>query len=442
MKRLFTNCLAVIALLTGTFSCKKNTTVTKLPPNSHNLSLSTPGDSGGCYERTATATLSGTISSDLTLTPSTLYLLDGVVFVTNGATLTIPAGTRIEALVNPSADSPAAIVVVKGSKIQSLGTAACPVVFTSHDAIPAPGNWGGIVLLGDAPVNKSYAQFTGFPFGGSNSSDNSGTIQFTLIEYAGWSLGSNAHGMAGLTLLGIGNQTTISYVEAYYSATDAYYIAGGTVNPHHLVAMAPDDDAFDITYGFTGAITYSLSILDPNKSSYAIDPNGIESDNDDSGTADIPFTRPVFDHVTIIGMPDSAAAVANPLLNAARFRRGSLLSVTNSVFMGYPTGIRFESNPTNANVVNFNHNVVQYYVTPYALALPYTIPANNNTLPTSASDGNAYMQLTSPFDAAAFMPDASSPAFNGGYFGTYQGAFDPNNPNQWTDYWTNLYFYY
>lgn len=151
---------------------------------------------------TAVDTLTGVITSDLTLNHCTEYRLSRLVFVSNNATLTIEPGTRIEGLPGSGTDPGGGLVITRGSRIIADGTEECPIVFTSYrwDGMginaPVPGDWSGVILLGNAPVNSMNPMIEGVPdypaadanYGGNNCSDNSGVLRYVRIEYAGYEL--------------------------------------------------------------------------------------------------------------------------------------------------------------------------------------------------------------------------------------------------------------
>lgn len=419
-----------------------------------------------------TVTLSGAIAANRTLTKDTLYLLDGKVFVTKGATLTINAGTRIEGVKYTSAISSSALIVIRGAKISANGTSALPITFTSNQGDDAePGDWGGIVVLGKAKINKADTLIEGIDnsiaaslpalglsldslkYGGGganvgNDADNSGIITYTVIKFAGASISANNE-LNGLTLGGVGNGTVLSYIESAYGRDDAFEFFGGAVNADHLVALAADDDSYDTDFGFRGTISYSLSILDPNKPSYSSDPNGLEADNDGSGTNALPFSHPVYDHMTIIGLQDSTKAgiLGKKILYGARLRRATNYTITNSIFMGFVNGISIESDSSVAHIANFHHNLVHGYRAPVLQsALSATVLTNNGpSFYTDIANANTSIKLgtstSTPWNLGSFIPASDSPAKDGGVSNTYRGAFQPS-VTAWTAGWADLAYWY
>ncbi|MFQ3575291.1 MAG: hypothetical protein SNJ77_02535 [Cytophagales bacterium] len=210
-------------------------------------------------------TLKGVINKNINLSSSKTYLLKGTVYVTNGATLNIEPGTIIRADIN----SNACLVVCRGSKINAEGTPDKPIVFSTSAEVLSrkSGDWGGIVILGAAPVNiiggeTHFDEFfdpTKDLYGGSNPEDNSGTLKFVRIEFSGKKISANQE-LNGLSLAGVGSGTTVEKVMISYSNDDAFEFYGGTVNASHLISFRTTDDDFDFTMGYNGTVSHLLSL--------------------------------------------------------------------------------------------------------------------------------------------------------------------------------------
>lgn len=295
--------------------------------------------------------VSGEIKANATWSADKIYLLKGFVFVSNNATLTIKPGTIIKG----DKASKGTLIVTRGAKIDATGTSDQPIVFTSAQAAGArsQGDWGGIILLGKAPVNQGNdVKIEGgltapsgvtddkpyIYYGGTDAADNSGTLKYVRIEYAGIPF-SPDNEINGLTMGGVGNGTTIDYVEVYRSGDDSYEWFGGTVNCKHLLSIASWDDDFDTDFGFSGKVQFALAqraaaVADVSGS------NGFESDNDGSGSNLTPQTSAVFSNVTILGPITKAGESINAnFQHAAQIRRNSSISIFNSVFAGYVDGV-------------------------------------------------------------------------------------------------------
>ncbi len=291
-------------------------------------------------------TLSGNITVTTTLTADKEWTLKGYVYVADGATLIIQPGTIIKSDISEKG----ALCIERGAKIQAEGTAAKPIIFTSGKPAGerAPGDWGGIVILGRAKTNRTSEPTIeggiGRAYGGSDNEDNSGVMKYVRIEYAGIAALPNSE-INALTFGAVGSKTIIEHVQTIYANDDAFEFFGGTVSPKYLYAYATADDDFDFDFGYTGKVSFSVSRRDPQFVDTGDAGNGIECDNDGTGSMAIPITRPVLDNMTLIG-PNDAASLSNHNL-AMRWRRATQFEVTNSIFIGYMKGgFSLESNET------------------------------------------------------------------------------------------------
>lgn len=423
-------------------------------------------------------TLVGDVTTNKTLTSDRVWILKGQVKVKNGATLTIQEGTVIKSDVTEKGS----LIITRGCKLMAVGTAEKPIVFTSGKAVGSrgPGDWGGIVLLGNAPTNKTNPQIEGGigeQYGGNDAADNSGTLKYVRIEYAGIAAFQNSE-INSLTLGGVGSGTVIDYVMTAYANDDAFEFFGGTVNPRHLIAYATADDDFDFDFGYTGTVQYAVSLRDPK----FVDPgdagNGIECDNDGQTSNQTPFTRPVISNMTIVG-PNGAQGTASNHNFGNRWRRATNFVFLNSIILGSQKGgALFESKPTydffmdNA-ATNYTNNIIYTVATAKvawtdsSTARLYTTGFPGN--PMSSADRDAMIAaasapllakltgsgntvaasadavgLTDPFNLANpnFVPKTGSPALGGTFkpFAgidnvTYRGAFGTTN---WATGWTNF----
>ena len=324
MKKLLTILLAL-----GLFSCEKNLGGEEEPIN-------VP----------TTTTLTGNINTTTTLTSDKVWTLKGYVYVTDGAKLIIQPGTTI---VSDVAEK-GALCIERGSQIIAEGTQSKPIVFTSGrpEGQRTPGDWGGIVILGRAKTNRSSEPTIeggiGRPYGGTNDSDNSGVMKYVRIEYAGIAAMPNSE-INALTLGGVGNGTILENIQTIYANDDAFEFFGGTVNGKNLYAFATADDDFDFDFGYTGMITNGVAKRDPQFVDSGDAGNGVECDNDGTGSAAQPYTHPKLFNMILVG-PNTSSALANHNLGL-RFRRSTQFTMKNSIVWGWMKGgLSLESNET------------------------------------------------------------------------------------------------
>ena len=321
--------LLLIILAFGVFSCE-----TEL------------GGGEGVIGVPTTTTLSGNINTTTTLTSDKVWTLKGYVYVTDGAKLIIQPGTTI---ISDVAEK-GALCIERGAQIIAEGTSTKPIIFTSGKAVGerSPGDWGGIIILGKAKTNRSSEPTIeggiGRAFGGTNDADNSGVLKYVRIEYAGIAAMPNSE-INALTLGGVGSGTIIENVQTVYANDDAFEFFGGTVNAKNLYAYATADDDFDFDFGYTGTITNGVAKRDPQFVDSGDAGNGVECDNDGTGSSAQPTTHPKLLNMILVG-PNVSSALANHNLGL-RFRRATQFTMKNSVVWGWMKGgLSLESNET------------------------------------------------------------------------------------------------
>ena len=401
----------------------------------------------------APETINGEITTNKTLTADRTWVLDGVVLVKGGAVLTLEPGTIVKAKIGTKA----ALVIDKGSKLIADGTVTKPIVFTSgKDAgSRTPGDWGGIILVGKAPTNRTTpVQVEGgvnLTYGTDNvPTDNSGILRYVRIEYAG--IGVNDSEINALTFYAVGNGTIVENVQTVYANDDAYEFFGGTVNCKNLIAYATADDDFDFDFGYSGSIQFALALRDPKFVDAADDGNGIECDNDKDGTDAMPITQPKLSNLTLIG-PNNANGTASRHAYGNRWRRGAKFIFNNSIILGAQKGgLNIESDKAANFYKNgdsqFKNNIVASYAASF---LTNATTLTTTEMQTKAladgcvvfTDGNTSVKLGNPFNllTPSFMPATGSPALSGAWVATanatavtYRGAFGTTD---WTAGWAN-----
>nr|WP_294774890.1 T9SS type A sorting domain-containing protein [uncultured Flavobacterium sp.] len=367
---------------------------------------------------TVTNVISTDITTNTTWTSDKVYELNGTIYVRNNATLTIQPGTVIRSNVAASA-----LFVTRGAKLNAIGTASQPIVFTSKNAVGARnrGDWGGIVLLGRGAYNvnngenyiEGISQTVETQFGGGLSpinNDNSGTLKYVRIEFAGYVFSPNNE-LNGLTFGACGSGTTVDYVQVSYSNDDSFEWFGGSVNCKHLVALNGLDDDFDTDNGYNGIVQFALSVRDPLAADISTS-ECFESDNNSGGTSVAPFTTAIFTNITAVGPTYRSTLTGGSPLNglydrALRIRRASKLRVFNSLFLDFKRGLHLDGTASeNFAVVNdelkFENNIIASAFTPSvplvntAAATIAWYAANNNTSLTSSTG-----ILTLPYNTTA-----------------------------------------
>lgn len=357
-----------------------------------------------------TKTQTGDITANTTWDSNEVVLLNGFVHVTGGAELTIKPGcVVIGRQYNSTSSDCGVLVITAGSKIHAVGRPDKPIVFTSQQAKGSRswGDWGGIVLLGKAPVNTktntvanpddgkwNIMKIEGFltddvkrHFGGIVPNDNSGELAYVRIEFAGVSLNPNVFNQEinSLTLGGVGSGTQIHHIQVSFAGDDAYEFFGGSVDAKYLIGFRTSDDDFDTDMGYNGRIQFGLVIKDPDSevkdnASNGGDANGFECDN----TASSPYncsvpsnisgnpapyndaaywtslhTQPTFSNITLIGPYGDGTKYGSPVnprdpahnhSAAAHLRRNNAQSILNSLFVGFHTGLRYQDAGTFDNI--------------------------------------------------------------------------------------------
>ena len=363
-----------------------------------------------------TVNISGVIGTQ-TWTRNNVYLLQGLVYVDSLATLTIEAGTVIRGDANTVISS---LIVQRGATLIANGTECNPIVFTSSKAAGArvKGDWGGVTILGRGLTNQgANVNIEGIGateprarYGGNNNADNSGSLKYVRIEYAGFAIAAGNE-LNSLTFGGVGSGTTVDYVQTSFGNDDAFEWFGGAVNAKHLVAYRTLDDDFDTDFGFSGTIQFGLGIKDPT---VADDPavstsEGFESDNNATAPfTPTPKTSASFYNITQIGAfrcGSNAGSITQPTANGfrrgVRLRRNTELKIFNSIFMNNWRGLVTDADVIANGLAQFQNNILAMdlttvWVAPYAGAALAGENAATTTFLTAASRTNTI--LTTPCD--------------------------------------------
>lgn len=415
------------------------------------------------------------------------YVLNGWVYIGNGAQLTIEPGTIIKG----DKDSKAALIVERGGKLIAKGTADAPIIFTSEQAKGSrkPGDWGGIVLCGKAKNNQNEMQIEGGPrtkHGGNDDTDNSGILSYVRIEFAGYPFQKDKE-INGLTFGSVGNGTQIDHVQVSYSNDDSFEWFGGNVNCKYLIAYKGWDDDFDTDNGFSGNVQFGLAIRD-SKIADTSQSNGFESDNCADGSAVSPYTTATFSNITFVGPkldnnfvntpdyitggsynPNNGAALGK-FQAAMHLRRNSRLNCVNSIAIGWPIGLILDNQKgdTQGAATAGNMKLQNIYfagmdavgtdankiyddvlVTGYDADSKPIMDSSKKSFSSTfflAQNGNKYLaKWTDLLLNNSYIPQAGSPVLSGASFTgigswftqvSYLGALSAGDT--WTSGWTNF----
>lgn len=295
----------------------------------------------------------GVIEGNVTWTKDKIYRLKGYVRVgeeavsgtiTKKGQLTIQAGTII---IGDKATK-GTLIVQRESKLIAEGTVSEPIIFTSSEVIGSrsPGDWGGVVICGKAPNNLTGVAeleggYKGF-HGGTVADDNSGSLKYVRIEYAGIPLNPNQE-INSLTMGSVGSGTKIEYIMASFGLDDSFEWFGGTVNCKYLVAYKGTDDDFDMDNGYSGTIQFGLGYRDGNLADVS-GSNGFEIDNDAAGSNLAPFTSATLANFSIIGAKGKSSDYLDAnFQNGAQLRRNAKVKIYNTFITGYPAGLYIDS---------------------------------------------------------------------------------------------------
>lgn len=404
------------------------------------------------------------------------YILDGLVFVENGATLNIEAGTVIRGKTVPSTgDNTSSLIIARGATINAVGNANDPIIFTAEDdnmngnLLPTDcGRWGGVIILGSAPSyadgNTDNIAIEGFSssetrgnYGGSNPGDDSGDFKYVSIRYSGVGIAPGDE-IQGLTLGGVGNGTTIEYVDIYSSCDDGIEIFGGTVDISHISVAFATDDSFDFDLGWTGKGQYLFALMGCCGGD-AYDKAG---EWDGAKPDDAPlWTKPDLANMTFIG-PSASATGAQ---NAIHMRDAFGGSFYNSIIADFPgKGLELEDLPTGLDSyerllngeVEIHNNTWAGFAGASNLDELVLVTSENATYPNAtqlkqhlADNGNVNVNggvlasISRIPGSGSLNPKPTSEFGNTGAVPagldntSYRGAFDPNGP-LWIAGWTTL----
>ena len=372
--------------------------------------------------------LQGILTTAKTLAAGQTYELIGGYQIKEGGNLIIEEGVIINA--TRSIDGqPDYIIVEQGGRIDARGTKDKPIVMTSTRK--EPGAWGGVHICGKAPVNLSggtgKSEIGDAPFGGSNATDNSGSMRYVRLEYTGFAF-SEIKESNGLTLYGVGNGTVLEYLQSYKGADDGFEWFGGTVNAKYLVSTHSEDDSFDWTDGWIGKGQFWVAIQDQTTPDTNGTANGdclIEADNREDNFANTPVSSPTLSNLTLVGNNDT-----NAQKRGIRLRAGTNIKLYNAIVVGKPTSVTVATAETATSFTE-GRSVIEYLWADKVFAYE---SVSDLGLATKTGNGiNQTIQLTNGYiGTIAGGKDLSSDSFFTP--ATYKGAVTAED--DWTEGWT------
>jgi hypothetical protein len=394
----------------------------------------------------------GTLTGNVTWVSANYYVLRGAVFVEQGATLTIQAGTTV---VGEFATQ-GTLIVSRGGRIVADGTAAAPIVFTSDQPIGqrGRGDWGGLIINGRAPINTPGGVGAGEgntgAFGGDDPNDDSGILRYVRVEYAGIEF-SPDNELNGIAFQGVGRGTVVDYVQVKHNKDDGMEFFGGTVDVKHAVLTGIGDDSLDWVLGWTGRVQFLVAQQSGDDAD-----NGFEADNNGNNNDLLPRSNPTIYNVTLIGDPDTAEG--NESDDGMEIREGTAATIRNFIVIGFKEWAIDFSNPST--LTQWDNG---------SLVLSHGILFNNGKLPgftSSQFDSDSRSRVPSvstiavgqdpglvdpynldnpnyrPASAATLAGGQMAPATppNDGFFQvtTFIGALSPDPALDWTTGWTNF----
>ena len=363
-------------------------------------------------------TLTGNITANATLTSGSSYKLSGGLHVKAGNTLTIEPGVTVVAVDD---DAPDYILIEQGAKIDAQGTASNPIVMTSE--LKKSGAWGGIHICGRAHTNAGegvLSEIGNAPYGGSDDSDNSGTLRYIRLEYTGFAL-DEEHEANGISFYGVGNGTTVEYVQAYKGSDDGFEFFGGSVNVKHMVVTDCTDDSFDWTEGWNGRGQFLVAYQSGEEECDCL----MECDNNGNNFDATPVAHPILSNLTLVG--DNSANNTRGI----RLRAGTQAEIYNSIITGKAKCITLETEQTEQALLS-GKSKLQH------IAMSSDLDSENG------------IYTAEMFAAATSNSTDYVNALANDYVGTISGGVTPNDPfftrvdykgavsasDDWTSGWT------
>jgi hypothetical protein len=393
--------------------------------------------------------VTGEITGSESWVNTNYYVLRGAVFVRQGGTLNIQAGTRIIG----ESGSVGTLIVERGGRLNAVGTAAAPIVFTSDQPIGrrGRGDWGGIIINGRARLNFGSGEAAGEGdtgvYGGTDDNDNSGVLHYVRVEFSGVEF-SPDNELNGIAFQAVGRATSVHHVQAHMSRDDAMEWFGGTVDGKYMVFSNAADDSIDWTFGWTGRLQYAVVTQRGDDAD-----NGIEADNNEFNNNVLPRSNPQIYNLTMCGDPDRNEGGESP--RAANLRRGTAFTIRNFLITGFKTvGFQISDAATTAQVDNGTSQMGAgvAWGMPTPMHSSVTTYINSGRFPSIRLnvDPGVSTAACSNHEAPNFQPSSIATLAGGqlapiqppndGFFDavTFIGAVPPAPAPNWMDGWTSF----
>ncbi len=393
--------------------------------------------------------VSGSVQGTENWTNNNIYVLRGAVFVREGATLNIQAGT----LIAGEAGSVGTLIVERGGRLNALGTREAPIVFTSDqpDGLRARGDWGGIIINGRAPLNIPGGVGEGEGdtgvYGGDDPNDNSGTLRYVRVEFAGTEF-SPDNELNGIAFQGVGRGGTYEYLQVHMNKDDAFEWFGGTADIRHAIATNAGDDSFDWTFGWSGRAQFLLVSQRGDDAD-----TGIEADNNEFNNELLPRSSPTIYNLTLCGDPDRNEGGEST--RGMLLRRGTAGQIYNFIVTGFKNlGVEVNGSSSlreaASGALKLGHGVIfnvgatgSNYGPASTLALFQNGTFPNVRLGQDPGIGDCFNHAApnwAALSSATLAGGQLAPALppNDGFFTatTFIGGVGPGPENDWVSGWT------
>jgi hypothetical protein len=400
--------------------------------------------------------VTGSITGNENWSSNNYYVLRGAVFIEEGGTLNIAAGTRVIG----ESGSVGTLIVKRGGRLNAIGTRTAPIVFTSDQPVGnrARGDWGGIIINGRAPVNIEGGEGVGEAdtgvYGGNQPNDNSGTMRYVRVEFAGVEF-SPDNELNGIAFQGVGRGGSYEYIQVHMNRDDALEWFGGTADIKYAVASNAADDSFDWTFGWSGRAQF-IAITQRGDDA----DNGIEADNNEFNNNLLPRSNPQIYNITLCGDPDRNEGGESP--RAANLRRGTAFTIRNFLVTGFKT-VGFQIETTNTATTSQVDNGTTQMGAGVAWGMPTNMhasvmtyinsgrfPAVTTASTTTDAQVGVFAANCSNHDNPNFQPSGVATLAGGqlapiqppndGFFEpvTFIGAVPPAPADNWMTGWTSF----